>query len=111
MIGIYLVANLAYFTVLSGAEVGASERVAADMMRKYCPEARAGAARAALVSVAAMISIFAALNGSLLSGSRVPFAMARNGYFFHAVGRVHPRFRTPSVEYCCCWACGRRCCY
>jgi APA family basic amino acid/polyamine antiporter len=93
MIGIYLLANLAYFSVLSGAEVGASERVAADMMRRVL-----GSPGGAAVSLAAMISIFAALNGSLLSGSRVPYAMARNGYFFHVLGHVHPRFRTPSVS-------------
>jgi basic amino acid/polyamine antiporter, APA family len=93
MIGIYLLANLAYFSVLSGAEVGASERVAADMMRRVL-----GSPGGAAVSAAAMISIFAALNGSILSGSRVPYAMARHGYFFHALGHVHPRFRTPSVS-------------
>ncbi len=92
IIGVYLAANVAYFAVLSGAEVAGSERVAADMMRKILGSNGAGA-----VSAAVMISIFAALNGSLLSGSRVPFAMARNGYFFHAAARVHPRFRTPSV--------------
>jgi APA family basic amino acid/polyamine antiporter len=93
MIGIYLLANLAYFSVLSGPEVGASERVAADMMHRVL-----GSPGSAAVSVAAMISIFAALNGSILSGSRVPYAMARHGYFFHALGHVHPRFRTPSVS-------------
>lgn len=45
-----------------------------------------------------MISIFAALNGSILSGSRVPFAMARDGLFFRRVGFVHPQHRTPSVS-------------
>jgi APA family basic amino acid/polyamine antiporter len=93
MIVIYLLANLAYFSVLTGAEVGASERVAGDMMRRVL-----GHPGSAAVSVAAMISIFAALNGSILSGSRVPYAMARDGYFFHALGHVHPRFRTPSVS-------------
>lgn len=92
IIGIYLAANAAYFAVLSGAEVAGSERVAADMMRRIL-----GGHGAAVVSAAVMISIFAALNGSLLSGSRVPFAMARDGYFFHAAARVDPRFRTPSV--------------
>jgi APA family basic amino acid/polyamine antiporter len=37
------------------------------------------------------------LNGTIMSGARVPFAMARDGYFFHAMAQVHPRFRTPSV--------------
>jgi APA family basic amino acid/polyamine antiporter len=50
------------------------------------------------VSVVAMISIFAALNGSILSGSRVPYAMARDGLFFRRVAFVHPQHRTPSVS-------------
>ena len=91
VMGIYLLANLAYFYVLSGPEVGASERVAADAMRRVL-----GAGGGRMVSVAAMISIFAALNGSILSGSRVPYAMARDGYFFDAAGRVNTRFRTPA---------------
>jgi APA family basic amino acid/polyamine antiporter len=76
--------------VLSGPEVGASERVAATMMRRVL-----GQPGGAIVSIAAMISIFAALNGSILSGSRVPYAMARDGLFFRSLSRVHPNFRTP----------------
>jgi basic amino acid/polyamine antiporter, APA family len=91
VIVVYLAANLAYFSVLSSPEVAASGRVAADMMRRI-----AGVQGESVVSMAVMISIFAALNGSLLSGSRVPFAMARGGYFFQAAGRIHPRFLTPS---------------
>jgi APA family basic amino acid/polyamine antiporter len=32
-----------------------------------------------------------------MSGARVPFAVARDGYFFKALAEVHPRFHTPSV--------------
>jgi APA family basic amino acid/polyamine antiporter len=32
-----------------------------------------------------------------MSGARVPFAMARDGYFFQAMAEVHPRFHTPSI--------------
>ena len=53
---------------------------------------------ASAVSIAAMISIFAALNGSILSGSRVPYAAARDGLFFPAIARVHPQYHTPSVS-------------
>ncbi len=53
---------------------------------------------ASAVSLAVMISIFAALNGSILSGARVPYAMARDGLFFRSFARVHPRFATPSVS-------------
>jgi APA family basic amino acid/polyamine antiporter len=87
---IYILANLAYFYVLPAAEVGRSDRVAAEMMRRVL-----GDPGAAAVSVAAMISILAALNGSILSGARVPYAMARDGLFFPAVAGVHPRFFTP----------------
>jgi len=44
------------------------------------------------VAIAAMISIFAALNGSILSGSRVPYAAARQGYFFSAIGPLRRAF-------------------
>ena len=93
IIGVYLLTNLAYFSVLSAGEVASSDRVAADMLGRI-----AGPHGAAAVSIAAMISIFAALNGSILSGSRVPYAMARDGYFFRHIGRVHPDFRTPSAS-------------
>jgi basic amino acid/polyamine antiporter, APA family len=101
VIAIYLLINAAYFYVLSAAEVGSTERVAAEMMRRIFSEPGAAA-----VSVAAMISIFAALNGSILSGSRVPYAAARQGYFFSPIGRVHPRYRTPgaSILALCAWA-------
>jgi APA family basic amino acid/polyamine antiporter len=93
VIGIYLLANCAYFHVLSAAEVGSTPRVAAEMMRRIL-----GQPGAAAVSIAAMISIFAALNGSILSGSRVPYAAAREGLFFSAIGRVHPVYRTPGIS-------------
>jgi len=90
---VYLLANLAYFYVLPAAAVAASNRVAAEMMR-----AAAGHTGAAAVSVAAMVSIFAALNGSILSGARVPYALSRGGLFLESFGRVHPVYRTPGVS-------------
>jgi APA family basic amino acid/polyamine antiporter len=93
VIAIYLLANLAYFYVLPAADVASSDRVAAETMRRILGQPGAGA-----VSIAAMISIFAAINGSILSGSRVPFAMARDGLFFRRVAHVHPQHRTPSVS-------------
>jgi basic amino acid/polyamine antiporter, APA family len=93
VIVIYLLANLAYFWVLSPGEVASTPRVAAEMMRKIY-----GSWGASAVSIAAMVSIFAALNGSILSGARVPYAMARDGLFFGPVARVHPVHRTPGVS-------------
>jgi APA family basic amino acid/polyamine antiporter len=93
VMAIYLLANAAYFYVLPAREVAASDLVAADMMRKIF-----GQAGANMVSVAAMISIFAALNGSILTGSRVPYAMALDGLFFKSVAKVHPEYRTPGIS-------------
>ena len=94
IIGVYLLTNLAYFSVLNAGEVASSDRVAADMMRRIAGPHGAGA-----VSVAAMISIFAALNGSILSGSRVPYAMARDGYFFRHIGRGPSHFPDSFRQY------------
>ncbi len=92
MIASYLLTNLAYFYVLRGSEVAATPRVAAEAMMRVL-----GNRGASVVSVAAMISIFAALNGSILSGSRVPYAMARDGLFFHKMAHINPAFRTPGA--------------
>lgn len=101
VVGIYLLSNLAYFYVLSASQVASSDRVAAEMMRQITGPAGANA-----VSIAAMISIFAALNGSILTGARVPYAMARDGLFFHAIGKVHPVRHTPgnSIFWMSAWA-------
>ena len=87
VIAVYMLANWAYFRVLSPAEVGAHKLVAAEMMQRI-----GGHAGASAVSLAAMISIFAALNGSILTGARVPYAAARDGLFFRSAARVHPAF-------------------
>lgn len=102
VMAIYLLTNAAYFRVLSPAEVASSDRVAAVMMQRVL-----GAWGADVVSVAAMISIFAALNGSILSGSRVPYAMARDGYFFRRFGAVHERHAAPgfSILALSAWSC------
>jgi APA family basic amino acid/polyamine antiporter len=101
VIAIYLLTNLAYFRVLPAQDVAASPRVAAEMMRRVFGTLGAGA-----VSVAAMVSIFAALNGSILSGARVPYAMAADGLFFRNVARIHPVYHTPgnSILALCGWA-------
>jgi APA family basic amino acid/polyamine antiporter len=93
VIAIYMLANAAYFRVMTPHEVAGADRVAADMMRRIW---RAPGANA--VAIAAMISIFAALNGSILTGSRVPYAAARQGYFFSAIGYVNPKHRTPGFS-------------
>src|SRR5947209_13196140 len=52
---------------------------------------------ATLVSVGMALSMLVTLNGTVMSGARIPYAVSRDGYFFNALAEVHPRFRTPSL--------------
>jgi len=98
----YLLINVAYFYVLTPRQVADSHRLAADMMT-FLYGSWAGKA----VSIAVLTSIFAALNGSILSGSRVPYAMARDGLFFKNMATVEPKFRTPgnAMIWLSLWSC------
>jgi APA family basic amino acid/polyamine antiporter len=89
---VYFSANFAYLRVLSLGALAEHQRVAAKAM-----ELLAGPWGATLVSGMILCSIFGALNGNILGGARVLYAMARDGSFFSAVGRVHPRFETPAA--------------
>jgi len=60
-------------------------------------EAALGRLGISLVSIGMIISMLAGLNGTVMSGGRVPFAVARDGYLFKALGEVHPRFHTPAL--------------
>jgi APA family basic amino acid/polyamine antiporter len=44
------------------------------------------------------LSCFGAASSAILCSARVTYAMSRDGAFFHAMGRVHPRYRTPAVS-------------
>jgi amino acid transporter len=44
-----------------------------------------------------LVSSISGLNGSMMTGPRIFFAMADQGLFFRAVARVSPEFRTPSI--------------
>ena len=92
IVAVYLLANLAYLQVLPLAAMAEHQRVAAKAM-----EVLAGPRGAAFVSALILCSIFGALNGNVLGGARVYFAMARDRVFFASVGRVHPRFETPAL--------------
>jgi APA family basic amino acid/polyamine antiporter len=77
---------------LSPANIASTDTVAADTARQFM-----GKAGGAFIAIGVMISCFAALNGSILSGSRVPYAQARDGLFPQFLASVHPRFRTPAA--------------
>ena len=48
-----------------------------------------------LMAAAILISTFGCANGMTLAGARVYYAMSRDGLFFHSVGKLHPRYKTP----------------
>ncbi|HUQ99032.1 MAG TPA: amino acid permease, partial [Gemmatimonadaceae bacterium] len=80
IIALYLLANLAYLAVLPVEEIRHSKLVAADVADRVM-----GAAGVAFVSVAVMISTFGTLNGSVMTGSRILFAVAADGLLFKPI--------------------------
>ncbi len=92
LIGVYLLANLAYIAALGPAKAAQTDSIAAAAVT-----AVAGPWAAKLVALAILISIFSAANGIALTSPRVYYAMARDGLFFHRLSEVHPRFRTPAI--------------
>jgi APA family basic amino acid/polyamine antiporter len=56
-----------------------------------------GPAGGAFIAVAILVSTFGCVNGLILGGARVVYAMARDGLFFRGAARVHPRHRTPAA--------------
>jgi APA family basic amino acid/polyamine antiporter len=89
---LYMGMNLAIQFAMPPAAIAASDQPASEATRLAI-----GAVGTAIVSAGMAVSMFVALNGTTMSGARIPFAVARDGYFPHAFATIHPRFRTPSV--------------
>ena len=92
VIAIYLLANFAYLHLLDIPQIANSKLVAANTAYRII-----GETGVKLVSIAVMISAFGTLNGSMMTGPRIFFAMADDGLFFKKIASVHPRFKTPHV--------------
>lgn len=92
IIALYLLANVAYLAVLPVEEIRQSKLVAADVAERLM-----GTAGVAFVSVAVMVSTFGTLNGSVMTGSRILFAMAADGLLFKPIATVDKRFQTPGM--------------
>jgi len=90
IVAIYLAVNAAYLYVLTVPEMVGSPLVAASTATKVF-----GAAGASVVAAMVMVSAFGALNGSMMTGPRIFFAMADDGNFFRPIAAVHSKFRTP----------------
>jgi len=91
VMGLYVLTNITYLKVLPIGEIAAApenrvaERVAVTIL---------GHVGSTLVIVAILVSTFGCLNGLILGGARVCYAMAREGLFFRQCARLSPR-KTP----------------
>ncbi len=90
---LYIATNAAIQYILSASQIAASPRPAVAAML-----AIAGWRGAALVSAGMALSIFVTLNGTIMSGARIPFAAARDGLFPRSMATIHPRFQSPSTS-------------
>jgi len=88
--GIYLLFNAVCFYALPFSAVASSSHVASDVVESF-----AGHGAAFWITLAMIVAALGTLNSSIMSGARVPYAMARDGLFFRVAATVHPRFRTP----------------
>ncbi|HWR14631.1 MAG TPA: amino acid permease [Terriglobales bacterium] len=88
---LYMGVNAAVQFVMPANAIAASPRPASEAMAIAW-----GSFGAGLVSAGMALSMLVTLNGSSMTGARIPFALSRDGYFFHFLAKVHPRFRTPS---------------
>src|SRR5881409_2296466 len=86
VIGLYLLANVAYLATLpfSAIQNAPSDRVASETANVIFP-----GAGATIMAVAIMISTFGCNNGLILAGARAYYAMARDGLFFRRVGELN----------------------
>jgi APA family basic amino acid/polyamine antiporter len=94
VIGLYVLANIAYVVVLPLEQVqhAPSDRVASAMLQAIFPTVGA-----ALMAAGIMISAFGCINGMVMSGARAYFAMARDGLFFKRAATVNSA-RVPGVS-------------
>lgn len=88
---LYVLTNLVYLFALP-----VSDMVGVVGIAEKATSALFGTSTGVLISTIVMVSVFGSLNGSILAGPRVYYAMARDGLFFRRAEHVHPRFRTPS---------------
>jgi basic amino acid/polyamine antiporter, APA family len=89
---LYVLVNAGVQYVLPASAIAASPRPASDAVALVM-----GRLGASIVSAGMALSMLVTLNGTIMSGARVPYAVARDGYFFRGLAEVHPRFHTPSV--------------
>ncbi|MBS0379902.1 MAG: amino acid permease [Proteobacteria bacterium] len=91
---VYLLVNVGFLYALAPSQMAGARLIAATVAARVPLLSGAGAA---VIAGAVVLAAFSGLNGSMMTGSRIFFAMADRGLFFSAVARVSPRFHSPSV--------------
>jgi len=90
---LFMATNAAIQYILPAAQIAASERPAVTALTGV-----AGPAGAGFVAAAMALSIFVTLNGTIMSGARIPFAAARDRLFFRQFAHIDPRWQSPSTS-------------
>ena len=88
---LYLLVNITYLRALPFAAAAQSQHIASDAVQSF-----AGSRGATLLTIAMAISALGALHVVILTGARIPYAMARDGVFFQFARRLHPSTHAPS---------------
>jgi APA family basic amino acid/polyamine antiporter len=88
---LFLLVNVACFSVLSLVEVQESPHAVSDMLERVTGRGVAG-----VLTVVMVISAFGSLTASFLASGRVSYAMGRDGFLPSVVGWVNPRSGVPS---------------
>jgi len=89
---LYISVNFIYLSTLplEAIKTAPADRVGTLAIQQMFPSSGAG-----LMAIAILISTFGCCNGLILSGARVYYAMAKDGLFFKATGKVDPKYKTP----------------
>jgi len=85
---LYCLANLAYLFALPLSQI---QNAPDDRVATAALSAIFGPVGAVIMAVAIIISTFGCNNGLILAGSRVAYAMAKDGLFFRATGKLNSR--------------------
>lgn len=93
ILALYLAANVAYHYAIPVGEMPGHPRVAEAAVAGVL-----GPRGATVVSFVILVSILGALNGSILSGARIPYAAAADGVFPAFLAGVHARHRSPAAS-------------
>jgi amino acid transporter len=91
---VYLVVNIGFMYVLTLPQMAGSRLIATAVAERI---PMLGGVGAAVIAAVVLLATFSGLNGTMMTGPRIFFAMAERGLFFRAVARVSPRFQSPSV--------------